>query len=414
MTLSSLSAAVVVANETLRAETLRCLDNLPVRIVFDQKHLDDTEELLDRIERHRADVVLLESSLLAIPLDEFARRLKLTASQPAIFVLHGEAAAQNILEAIQAGAREYLCPPLVAPLKEAFERLSEVRSEQVVSQQKKLGRIYGFLSAKGGCGATTFASHTATSMAQQTGQPVLLADLDFEAGILRFILKAKTPYSLRDALDNMHRMDTSYWNALVTKQANQLEFIAAPEELTARSLPDPKQLSRLLRFIRATYPLAILDFGRCYSAAALDSMAELEALFLLVTQDLEVLDHGKDFVRMAEERGKPMEKIRVLLNKVSAKQKSDPAGLKNYLGIPIAGVFADDAEGLYEVWSEGRLLGDGSELGRQLRALAKTISTHAVDESAAKLLAAGSAAAAANSAAGGMGRLFSFMRRSRA
>ena len=408
MTLSSLSAAIVVADNTLREETLNCINNLPVRIVFDQKQLNDTEELLDRIERHRADVVLLESSLLAIPLDEFARRLRLTAAQPAIFVLHGEAVAENILEAIRAGAREYLCPPLAVPLREAFERLSEVRSEQVVTQQKRLGRIFGFLAAKGGCGATTFASHVATSLAQQTEKPVLLVDLDFEAGLLRFILKAKTPYSMRDALDNMHRMDASYWNALVTKQSNHLEFIAAPDELTARTLPDPKQLARLLRFIRSIYPLTVLDFGRWYSAAAIDSMVELEALFLVVTQDLDALDHAKDFLQMAEERGKATGRIRVLLNKVSARHKPDPAGLQSYLGAQPSGVFVDDTEGLYEVWSEGRLLGDGSELGRQLKALAKTMTVQESDESDAK------EPEAALAAAGGLGRLFSFMRRSRA
>ena len=383
MTTGPLSAAVVLSDRTLREETFACIDHLPVRVVTDLRSLDEVEELLDRIERFRVDVVLLESGLLKIPLDDFARRLRLTVSDPVLFVMHGEAVAQSILEAMQAGAREYICPPLATPLREAFGRLSAVRAEQVTSQQRKLGRIFGFLSAKGGCGATTFASHVATMAArrQTPGKPLLLADLDFEAGLLRFILKAKPRYSVRDALDNMHRMDSSYWNALVTPRGAGLEFIAAPEELADRSLADPRQLARLLRFIRSVYPIAVLDFGRCASAGALESVPEMETLFLIVTQDLMALDNAKEFIRQADERGKGRDRIKVILNRVARRQKPDLDGLESYLGVRPAGVFSDDSEALYEVWSEGRMLSGASELGRQLAELAASLRAQAADES---------------------------------
>jgi pilus assembly protein CpaE len=414
MTMTPLSAAVVLAHRALREEALDCINNLPVRVVSDQR-VEDTDELLDRIERFRVDVLLLEGGLMKTPLDEFMRRVKMTASDPAIFILHSEAIPENILEAMRAGAREYICPPVGTPLKEAFERLSVVRTGQLSSQQKKLGRIFGVLSAKGGCGATTFASHLGPMAARLSQKPLLLADLDFEAGLLRFILKAKPRYSLRDALENMHRMDSSYWNALVTKQGNQLEFIAAPEELSERTTPDPRQLGRLLRFIRSIYPVTILDFGRCYSAAALEALPEMEALYLITTQDLHAMENAKEFVDTASARGKGADRIQVLLNKVPVRQKTDPDSLENFLGMRPAGVFSDDTEALYETWSEGRLLGSNSVLGRQLGSLAKSIMTPEVTPSGdtAPKGSEKKPAAAAGTAMG-LGRLFSFMRSSRA
>jgi pilus assembly protein CpaE len=422
MNMTALSAALVAADRTLREETLACIDNLPVRIIIDQRALDDVEDLLDRTERSRVDVILLEASLLKMPLEEFARKLKMTASEPVIFILQTTAVPDAILEAMQAGAREYLCPPLGKPLKEALERLSGVRAEQLSAQQRKLGRIFGFLSAKGGCGATTFASHVATISAKQTDKPLLLADVDFEAGLLRFILKAKPRYTLRDALDNMHRMDSSYFNALVTRHG-QLEFIAAPEELTERTLPDPRTLGRLLRFVRTLYPVTMLDFGRFHSGAALDSVPELDTLFLIVTQDLYALDNAKEFIRMAGERGKAPERIQVLLNKVPARQKADFDGLESYLGVRPAGAFSDDTEALYETWSEGRLLAGESVLGRQLTTLAKSLMAPDMPQTATREAGSKStggkssdtnAAPSAIAAAMRLGRFLSFMRSSRA
>jgi pilus assembly protein CpaE len=328
---------------------------------------------------------------------------------------------QNILEAMQAGASEYLCPPLGVALREAFERLSIVRVDQVNHQQKKLGRLFGFISAKGGCGATTFASHVATTAAKLNDKPLLLADLDFEAGLLRFMLKAKPRYTLRDAVDNMHRMDSSYWNALVTRHGKNLEFIAAPEELGERNPADPKQLGRLLRFIRMTYPAAVLDFGRTYSAAALEMLPEMEALYLIVTDDLPVLENAREFIRMADERTRSSNRIRVMVNKVGSRQKPDLDNLENFIGLRPEGVFSDDREALYETWSEGRLLGEDSTFGRQLAALSKSMLFPETAESAAtrsgkraKNADANQTSPAGAQSPSGFGRFLSFMRSSRA
>jgi pilus assembly protein CpaE len=420
MTMASLSAALVIADPTLHQQALDCIAGLPVRSVSDQPSLEDMEDFLDRIERFRADVILLEWSLLRVPLDDFIRRLKVTASEPAVFILQTQAVPENILEAMQAGASEYLCPPLGGALKEAFERLSIVRVEQISHHQKKLGRLFGFISAKGGCGATTFASHVATTAARLTEKPLLLADLDFEAGLLRFMLKAKPPYTLRDALDNMHRMDSNYWNALVTRHGKHLDFIAAPEELGDRNSADPKQLGRLLRFIRMTYPAAVLDFGRCYSPAAIDMLPEMEALYLVVTDDLLVLENARELIRTAEERTRSTERIRVILNKVGGRQKPDLDNLGSFLGLRPEAIFSDDREALYETWSEGRLLGDDSAFGRQLAALAKSMmfpeTAQLSGKQNGKRARIGDAKSAnpAAAQASGFGRFFSFMRSSRA
>jgi len=104
----ALSAAVVIADKTLRDEAIGCINNLPVNVTIDAAQLDDVEELLDQVERHRVDVVLVQGSLLRIPMEEFGRRLRLTSSDPVIFVLQTEAVPDHILDAMKAGVREFL------------------------------------------------------------------------------------------------------------------------------------------------------------------------------------------------------------------------------------------------------------------------------------------------------------------
>lgn len=371
--MTPLTAALVISTRNLWEQAHACIQNLPVRIALEQNEPDDAEALLDRIDRHRADVVLIEAQSLGMPLEEFIRRLRDTVSQPAVFVLHPEASPQHILEALRAGAAEFLYSPLTESLHQAFERLATQRTKGGVGTGSGLGRIFGFISAKGGCGATTFAAHVAVEIGRQLAQPVLLADLDFESGMLRFLLKAKTPYSITDALENLHRMDSSYWKALVSSHSKYLDLIASPDDLAARKPADSQEMAHLMRFIRSVYPVTIVDFGRHVSPSALDSLNELEALYLLTTTELTTLDRARDCVSAILGRGFDRQRLKVLLNRAKDGATPDPQGMEAFLGVLPAASFSSDYPSLYDAWSEGRLLEKDTTLGRELSALATSI-----------------------------------------
>jgi pilus assembly protein CpaE len=379
MSMMPLTAAFVVSNRGIWEQAHACIQNLPVRLAVEhgvgQSEPAEADELLDRIERHRVDVVLVEASLVAIPLEEFVRRLKNTSSQPAVFVLNPDASPELILEALRAGANEYLYLPLAETLRDALQRLSAARSKGGSETSKSLGKVFGFLSGHGGCGATTFAAHIAPEVARQTKQPTLLADLDFEAGILRFLMKSKNTYSVRDALDNLHRMDSNLWKGLVSSLPDKLDVIPASDEVATKRPPAREEMMHLLRFMRSTYPASIVDFGRSVSLAALHSLPELEVLYLITTPDAASLEHARRAILMIEQRGFATSRIQVLLNRVVDKKKPDMDATEKILGRPCAATFRDDHMALYDAYSEGRFLAPSNLLFKEFRSLAEGIRT---------------------------------------
>jgi pilus assembly protein CpaE len=408
-----LNAAFVISNRTVWEQAHACIRNLPVRIAVEQA-IDETtpieaDALLDRIERHRVDVVLVESSRLSLPLEEFVRRLRNMSASPAVIVLNPDASPERILEALRAGANEYLHLPLADTLRDAFERLSETRSKGGHDSSNALGKAFGFLSARGGCGATTFVVHVANSLARQIKetmpkQPMLVADFDFDAGLLRFLLKSKSPYSVRDALDNLHRMDASLWKGLVSPYRERFDVIPAPEELAAKVHPGQDEMMHLMRFMRSMYPVSIVDFGRSVSMAALDSLPELDALYLVVTCDTTTVDHAKRAIQMVEDRGFESDRLKILLNRAPDRGSQDPKGIESILGRPSAGVFRNDFTSLYDAYSEGRFLQPANALGKGFEALAESIRARAAGEREK-----GKAPSAAAPARNGTKRWFSFL-----
>jgi pilus assembly protein CpaE len=373
MSIMPLTAALLLSNRALWEPAHACIQNLPVRIALEQHEAGLLEALLDRLELHRVDVVLVEMATLPVPLEEFARRVRETSSAPAIFVLHPEASVKHIMDAIHAGATEFLHPPLADALRQAFERLAAARQRASAASGGGLGRAFGFLSVKGGCGATTFASHTAITIARQTQRPVMLGDFDFEAGLMRFLFKSRNSYSVRDAIDNMHRMDANYWKALVSTYGNLVDVLPSPDDVAGRRAGTAQETSHLLRFVRSTYDVSIFDFGRYFSAPALDSLPELETLYLITTMDLHSLEQTRECLFAVAARDFAS-RVRVLVNQVASDRGApDPTGVESFVGAPVAGVFSSDPESLYEAWSEGHFLTTKAKLGKELHALAQSM-----------------------------------------
>jgi pilus assembly protein CpaE len=406
MSVMPLSTALLIYSRPLWEQAHAVIQNLPVRIALESNELNDVDDLLDRIDRHRADVVLVEANRLPMPLEEFVGRLRETVSQPAVFVVHTEASPQYILEALRAGAAEFLYMPLADRLTEAFERLSENRLK-AGGGAAGLGRIFGFLSAKGGCGATTLVAHVAPVLSKNLGSSTLLTDFDFDAGILRFIMKCRGSWSVRDALDNMHRMDSNYWKKLVSSHDGRLDILPSPDDLAARRPGGAQETSHLMRFIRSTYRACVIDFGRHVSVAALDSLPELDTLYLVTTLDLDTLDHAKDCLNLIERRGFPTSRVKIVFNKIPAKGAPDPRGVEKYLGSPAAASITADAESLYDAWSEGRFLETNTKLGRDFHSLAGSMAARVRGENEGQPVAPG----AVRKPSGG---LFSFLGRSSA
>jgi pilus assembly protein CpaE len=384
-----LTAAIVVASRTVWDQAHACVQNLPVRLAvesgLDQNESTDADALLDRIERHQVDVVLVETGRIAMPFEEFVRRLKNTASQPAIFVLNPEASPELILEALRAGANEYLYPPLAETLRDALQKLSSQRSKGASDASNALGKLFGFISARGGCGASTIAVHVATDLARQVGtgprgEATLLADFDFEAGLTRFLLKSKTTYSVQDAVANLRRIDSSLWKALVSTHADKLDMIPSPDELAAKRAPEREETLHLLRFIRSTYPAAIIDFGRSVNVSALDGLPEMDLLHVVTTPEPAAVTRAARAVHDAEARGFAPARIKVVLNRAVVSGKVSYSAAEKTLGRPFDVMLRDDHLQLYDAYSEGRFLSPASALGKELHQLAFSIRQHAFGE----------------------------------
>lgn len=367
-----LRIGLVIASQNLFQEVQTCLKGLPVRVLLQQPSIGDTTAFLDQVEQLRLDVLVIDLTRLSEPFENVVRRVKSCSSPPQIIALNDAADPEVILGAIRAGASEFLYPPIEAGLSRALERLSTERTKAQSAPGKHRGKTVGFVSAKGGCGATTVVSHVAVEIQRATGQEVLLADFDMESGLIGFLMKSKSTYTVLDAVRNVHRLDQSYWKALVSNGIPGVEVISAPASATLREALEGEPFRHVLQFARGVYDWIAVDLGRGLSMLTAGVLGEIDEMYVVATLDLPALHQTKQVVQAVLDTGYARNKLRLVLNRAPKRMDFDLAQVQKVLGLSIFDMLPNAYPELFEAYSEGNLLSAGT-VGKALGGLAGKI-----------------------------------------
>jgi pilus assembly protein CpaE len=199
---------------------------------------------------------------------------------------------------------------------------------------------------------------------------MLLTDLDLDAGMVGFITKTKSMYSILDAVNNLHRLDISYWKALVSNGIPGVEIIPSPVALAAKQPPRDDQVRQVLSFARPHYDWTLVDLGRSLSRLGMATLEEMDELCLVTTLEVPALHQCKQIAQTLLDGGYGKSRIKLVLNRSPKRLDIAPNELEKMLGLPIFFMVPNDYPELYETYAEGRLLNRTSDLGKEIARLA--------------------------------------------
>src|SRR5579875_723258 len=356
-----------IQDESLNREAIDVLRKPGNQIGFDQ-HTGDWSSLLDRLAESKPEVLVLDLSSVPSELNIAMRQLRYQAPRMRVVALHSSADPTTILAAMRAGANEFLHPPLEETLLPALDRLLSSSEPDIVPATR--GKIIGFLSAKGGCGATTLACHVASELENLTHKNVLLADLDLTSGLVGFLMKTPSSYSILDAIKNLSRLDESLWKAVIVEHRPGLSVIPAPAAYSRWDHPDENKLRQALQFMRTQHDWIVLDLGRSLNSIALSVLEEIDQLFLISTLEVVALHGLKTIVHGLFEQG---EKLQLILNRTPKMMDISTQELEKILGRSLYAALPNDYMGLYQSYSSGNLLDSNSRLAQHFALLASKI-----------------------------------------
>jgi pilus assembly protein CpaE len=230
--------------------------------------------------------------------------------QCAIFAIGSMAQPQVIVNAMRAGAREFIeRPTTTTDLLEAFVRLSA--AQRKVRRDEARGKVFTVVNAKGGSGATTIAVNLALAL-QSAHSNVGLVDIA-SLGHAALHLNLKPAFSVADAIHNLHRLDSSLLESFMTRHAGGLQVLAGANTPAVLE-PSTAEFARLFDMMVSYFRYVVVD-----ASTRLDSGTRLvsnlsETVLLVAHTDVASLWSAARVLHYLADTGSG-ERVRLVLNR---------------------------------------------------------------------------------------------------
>src|SRR5579864_3730718 len=330
-----------------------------------------TDSILRQLQDSRAEVVIVD-----VPAKEAHRAIRAieliraTTLQIAIFANGDMTQPANIVASMRAGACEYLEDAAGSePLLEALTRYSSNRTRAAGGGGK--ARVFTFLSAKGGAGCTTAAVNTAVALQQSHGDVVLV---DFAPiGHASLHLNQRPQFGVLDALQNLHRLDVSLLDGLMTTTKEGLHLLAGPPQ-PSTTAPTPGELARLFDLLVNHYRFVIVDCSSRLDATT-RLLSDLSNAVLLVAQADVVSLWSASRIHGFLEEGTGRNRVRILLNRFKKIPGFTDEDIAKATGCNVLWKVPNSYQVVSPAIDHGTpvVQQEGPEVSRSLRALAATL-----------------------------------------
>jgi pilus assembly protein CpaE len=266
-----------------------------------------------------------------------------------VLVVASESDPTVLLEAMRAGANEFLQEPLSAPaLEQAVSRLLAHRGAPAAN-----GEVFAFVGAKGGVGTTTAAVNVATALAKVAPSQTLLVDLHLAHGDAAILFGAEPRFSIIDALENTHRFDEAFFRGLVTPTKAGPELLASSDRAL---LPfgDVQRFRSVLEFAAQLYRYVILDVPRS-DGTALDALGAASQIVVVTNQELSAARSASRLAAALRQRyGR--DRVLVIVSRVDKHAEITQTDIEKVVGSKIDHMLPSDYRLALDALNRGRPL----------------------------------------------------------
>jgi len=340
----------------------------------------DEGELIRTLRTYAPQVVFLsfEKSDLAMKTVE---RVTQEVEGVQFVAYHRDCDASTLREIMRAGVRELVAEPF--ELSALVESLRNVKTlvEQKPPMYSAKGRIYSFLPAKAGSGATTMALNLSAALSRVENTRVLLSDLDLSSGILRFLLKIRNEHAIMEVIDHMYELDENLWEQLVTTVAKLDVLHSGP--LNPNVVVEASQVHDLAQFWLRNYDVVCVDLSGNLERYSLEILRDSQQVFMVCTPEVPSLHLTREKLAFLKTLGLD-DRVSIVLNRVSKQSLLTPQQVQDVLGVPVRYSFINDYQAVNTATRAGDFIDSKSKLGVQFADLASSLLNRSTVETASK------------------------------
>ena len=247
------------------------------------------------------------------------------ANAPEIFLTAPMPDSAVLLEAMRAGAKEFLAQPIQGQeVEKAMGRFWEraVTQKDKSKSEKKSGSLIAFFGGKGGVGTTSIAVNLACAFKQLPSNPsVILVDVNQHGGDLPLYLDLQPNHSFRDIAADLSRLDPAFLIRVLTKCESGLQVLPSGYDDLSTGRLSPDCVEATLKLLQASFDYVVIDCGHVLDLTTKKALELATWIMVASTLMVPVVHRTKRILELLRGSGFPANKIRLVINRyLSAEQ----------------------------------------------------------------------------------------------
>ena len=288
------------------------------------------------------DVVLLD--LGRDPEPHFAFGSQVRQMRPAVRLIACTAtnppSQKMLLDAMRSGVQDFVFKPASPDsLLEIFHRFQQ---EGRLVEQKSAQKLIVLMGAKGGVGTTTVSVNLGVQLATFAHKRPVLLDLARPLGNVHLMLDMNPRFGIRDAIENIDRLDSHFFDGLVMTHKMKLAILAGALHPEAWQSIPATLLDRVTNVAQTSYEMVLADVGSQFGSEW-TAMLKSSRMILLVTEtNVPSLWALERRLSALEGLGIEPDKVRVVVNRWHKGDQDTLDSLQKSIKRPIIACLPND------------------------------------------------------------------------
>jgi len=247
---------------------------------------------------------------------------------------------QMLLDAMRSGVQDFISKPASPEaLQEIFVRF--IQEGQGV-ERKTAEKLIVLMGSKGGVGTTTVSVNLGVQLTTVTQKRVALLDLARPLGNAHLLLDLNPRFGIRDAIENIDRLDSHFFEGLLTAHKTKLQILAGalhPEQW--QSIP-ASLLNRVANVAQANFDTVLADVGSQFGSDWTSVLDSARMILLVTETNVPALWNLERRLSALEGLGINLEKVRIVVNRWHKGDQETLNSLQKSIKRPIFAVLPND------------------------------------------------------------------------
>lgn len=247
--------------------------------------------------------------------------------------------AGSMRAAMGAGARDLVIPTSREELQRSLRRVLEQEQRRHMTQgggapesEGHAGAVITVFGAKGGVGKTTIACNLAVRLCQETGQSVVLVDLDTRFGDAALTLDVAVEASVTELVRDLPHVERDQLRSYLAEHASGVMLLPAPPNPTDWSSIAVEDIERVIALLASTFDYVIVDTPGTFNDIVASAIEHAGTVLVVTSLDVVSVKDTWLALEMLESWGVPGEHLKLVTNRTGPHSVVSEADVAAALG----------------------------------------------------------------------------------